>query len=104
MSAEQFTDDPSRLPQNVTGWIEVTDEVATSFQFANGSVWLMAVPVYDRRDLKSWDYELHAVTIDCGGPSADVTGDGAAPLRLECNEKTWVWELADVAYMAPLRK
>jgi len=93
MSADQFKNDPSRLPPNVTGWIELTEEVRESFLFNHGSVWLMAVPVYDRRDLKSWDYELHAVTVDCDGP-----------LRLECNDSDWGWDWSDVVYMAPLRK
>ena len=104
MSDEQFKNDPAKLPQNVTGWIELTNEMLGSFQFSHGSVWLMAVPVYDRRDLKSWDYDLHAVTIDCDGPSADVTGGGDFPWRLKCNDQRWNWELADVAYMALLRK
>lgn len=92
MSAEQFKNDPSKLPQNVTGWIELTEELRDSFQFQNGSVWLMAVPVYDRRDLKSWEYDLCVVTVDCDGP-----------LTLECNDVPWGWDWSDVAYIAPLR-
>ena len=91
MIDEQFRNDPARLPRNVTGWIEVTDELRDSFEFSHGSVWLMAVPVYDRRDLKSWEYELSVITVDCDGP-----------LRLECNDVPWGWVWSDVAYMAPL--
>jgi hypothetical protein len=93
MSTDQFQNDPSRLPQNVTGWIELTEELRESFLFNHGSVWLMAVPVYDRCSLKSWDYELQVITVDCDGP-----------LRLECNDSDWGWDWSDVAYMAPLRK
>lgn len=93
MSDEQFRNDPARLPQNVTGWIEVTDELRDSFEFQHNSVWLMAVPVHDRRNLKSWAYELSVITIDCDGP-----------LRLWCNDSYWGWDWSDVAYMAPLRK
>lgn len=93
MSDEQFKNNPAKLPQNVTGWIEVTDKVRDSFMFQHGSVWLMAVPVYYPFDLKSWDYELHAVTVDCDGT-----------LRLTCNDSDWEWDWSDVTYIAPLRK
>ena len=102
--ADQFRNDPARLPKNVTGWIEVTDELRDSFEFQHNSVWLMAVPVHDRRDLNSWAYELSVITVDCDGPSGDVTGDDDGPLRLECNDVPWGWDWSDVAYMAPLRK
>jgi hypothetical protein len=93
MSDEQFKNDPEKLPQNVTGWIELNDELRDSFEFEHGSVWLMAVPVYDRRDLKSWDYELSVITVESGGE-----------LRLWCHDWDWGWDWSDVAYMAPLRK
>ena len=73
MSDEQFRNDPARLPQNVTGWIELNDELRDSFEFQHGSVWLMAVPVCDRHNQKLWDYELSVITVDCDGP-----------LQLEC--------------------
>jgi hypothetical protein len=93
MSDEQFRNDPARLPQNVIGWIELNDELRDSFEFEHGSVWLMAVPVCDRRNQKLWDYELSVITVDCDGP-----------LQLECNEVPWGWDWSDVAYMALLRK
>lgn len=87
--AETSLFDASRLPQNVTGWIGLTDEV----QFEHGSVWLMAVPVESLTDSCGWRYDLDVVTVDCDGP-----------LRLECNGVPWAWEFADVAYMALLQK
>ena len=97
MSDEQFKNDPARLPRNVTGWIEVTDELRDSFEFIHGSVWLMAVPICKnwRRPSPStqWEYDLAAVKIDCDGP-----------LRLLVDRESWGWDWSDVAYMAPLRK
>ena len=92
MSDTAFKNDPSKLPQNVTGWIELTDELRDEYPFHHGDVWLMAVPVCDRRVPRLWEYELSVVTVDCDGP-----------LQLECNDVPWGWELENVAYMAPLR-
>ena len=92
----EFKNDLSKLPQNVTGWIELTEELRDSFQFQHGSVWLMAVPVCKDWLLanhgKGWKYDLAVVTIDCDGP-----------LRLLVVREPWDWDWSDVACMAPLR-
>ena len=97
MSDEQFKNDPAKLPHNVTGWIELNDELRDSFEFSHGSVWLMAVPICKLRrraqPSTEWEYELAAGTID---------GDG--PLRLLVDREPWGWDWSDVEYMAPLRK
>lgn len=78
------TPDASRLPDCVTGWVEIKPDQV----FYDGEQWLMAVPVRNRHTPGQWHYEFSIVTMCCDEEyfAMEVEGD------------PWGWELESVDF------
>ena len=90
-TASQHVPDASRLPKCVTGW----EPVLPDTEYWDGSQLLVALPMWNDREYKTWRYDFHVVHVRC---------DEHYFLLEDSNGESFGWDIYDVDFFVELSK